>query len=207
MKPYTLAALLVVAIVPAIVLSKPALAQIDLSQTVIGNFSSTFTSTQARNTQASNIVISVRDFSPNDDFCGSSTSFSLPRPGRFGDGFDFPHAGRQADSFPHPGRTITTFPGGATTYFQLPVGVRNPDIIGCVDAQRNTVFITIRSQRQVMPMPPQPQPQPSLPPVQPPPTQTAPSNSPPTYPQTQIRMPQQTQSFPGNFSPETPSIR
>lgn len=206
MKPYTVTSLLLaVALLPA-VMPKPAVAQVDLSQIITGGFNSSLISTQTRNTQASNIVISIRDFSQTDTFCGNSMSFSFPQPGSFGDGFDFPHAGRQADSFPHPGRSITTFPGGATTYFQLPVGVRNPDIIGCVDAQRNTVFITIRSQRQVTPTPPQPQPQPSLPPVQPPSTQTAPGSVTPTYPQTQILLPRQTPFFPSG-SPNTPSIR
>ena len=208
MKPDRLTvALLAITLVPAIVGSNPAIAQIDLSQPLTGSFSSTFTSTQTHSTQSSNIVISIRDFSSNDNFCGNSVSFSLSRPGSFGDGFDFPHAGRQAENFSHPGRTITAFPGGATTYFQLPVGVRNPDLIGCVDTQRNTVFITIRSQRQVMPTMTQPQPQPSLPPIQPPFTQTAPSNVTPIDPQTQIRLPRQMQSFPSGVSSETPSIR
>ncbi|PSB30079.1 hypothetical protein [Stenomitos frigidus] len=195
------------ALVPAIAESKPAQAQVNLSQLVTGGFNAPFTATQPRNAQA-NIVISVRDFSPTDDFCGSSVSFSFARPGSLSDGFDFSHAGRQSIGFPHPVRSLTGSVGGATTYFQLPAGVRNPDLIGCVDTQRNTVFITIKPQRQAAPTQPQPpQPEPSLPPAQTPSMQTPPNRLTPTVPQTQIRLPQQNQSFPAGVSPNNQPIR
>ena len=204
MKPHLLPLLLAVALLPAAIgIAKPALAQVDLSQIlpqiIPGSVNSTFTATQTRNTQTSNIVISVRDFSSNDDFCGNSGNVSFLRSSSLGDGFDFPHAGRQSDGFPHAGKTITAFPGGATTYFQLPAGARNPDIIGCVDAQRNTVFLTIRSQRQTTATQPQSQPEPSLPPINPP-TQTTPSNPIAPSPQTQILLPRQT-PVPAGVSP------
>jgi hypothetical protein len=205
MKPHTIQSfLLAIALVPAIAVSKPAAAQVDPSQMMTGSFHSIVTATQTRNSQVSNIVISVRDFSQADTFCGSSMSFSFPLPGSLGDGFDFPRAGRRADRFPQPGRTITSFAGGTATYFQLPAGAHNPDIIGCVDTQRNTVFITIKPQRQTAPV--QPQPQPSLPPVQTPSTQTPPGTLTPTYPQTQILMPQQNQPLPAGVSPNQQPI-
>ena len=144
MRSYRIQSLILAAFAPTTVLALPALAQpMDVSQ-----FISNRTDSARTGNPESNIVISVRNFSAKDDLCGSGFRFSLPRPSSFGDA-EFPHAGRTIgiNNFPHPGRIITTFPGSSTTYFQLPAGAADPDIVGCVDPQQNTVFITIKPPR------------------------------------------------------------
>ncbi len=90
----------------------------------------------------SQIVIRIRNFVDRDAVCGSG--FNGSRLG-ISDGFDFPHPGghgydprssRNNFDFPRPG-------GSSLNSFQLPNGSKNPDIVGCIDTQRNIVFINI----------------------------------------------------------------
>ncbi len=114
----------------------------------------------------SQIVIRVGDFSDRDSACGSG--FNGSRLGS--DGFDFPHPGGQSGyEFSRSGRShnfdVPQSGISSLTSFQLPSGSRNPDIIGCIDTQRNILFINIiRSQVKEQ----------SLPPIQNPPLQTVP---------------------------------
>ncbi|MCY7276320.1 MAG: hypothetical protein LH702_21935 [Phormidesmis sp. CAN_BIN44] len=89
----------------------------------------------------SQIVIRVGDFTDRDSACGSG--FNGSRLGS--DGFEFPHPG--GDRFPRSRRSNNfDFPrpgGSSLTSFQLPNGSKNPDIIGCIDTQRNILFINI----------------------------------------------------------------
>ncbi len=114
----------------------------------------------------SQIVIRVGDFSDRDSACRSgfngsrlgSTGFEFPYPGGQS-GYEFPRSGRSNNfDFPRPG-------GSSVNSFQLPSGSKNPDIIGCIDTQRNILFINIiRPQIKKQ----------SPPPIQNPPLQTAP---------------------------------
>ncbi len=114
----------------------------------------------------SQIVIRVGDFSDRDSACGSgfngsrlgSDGFDFPRPGGQS-GYEFPRSGRSNNfDFPRPGSS-------SLTSFQLPNGSKNPDIIGCIDTQRNILFINIiRPQIKEQ----------SPPPIQNPPLQTVP---------------------------------
>ncbi len=106
----------------------------------------------------SQIVIRVRSTSDRQNLCGSG--FDLSRLGVATDGFDFPHPGsRTGYDFPRPS-------GSSANYFQLPSGAKNPDIIGCVDPQRNILFINIfrqiqssnPAQNQPIPVTPSPEP-------------------------------------------------
>lgn len=112
----------------------------------------------------SQIVIRVGNFSDRDSACGSG--FNGSQLG-LSDGFDFPHPG--GDGFPRSGRSNNfDFPrpgGSSVNSFQLPSGSKNPDIIGCIDTQRNILFINIiRPQIKEQ----------SPPPIQNPPLQTVP---------------------------------
>ena len=132
----------------------------------------------------SQIVIRIRNFADRDSACGSG--FNGSRSG-FSDSFDFPHSGGLLSEFPRSGARSNNFdfprPGGSSlNSFQLPSGARNPDIIGCVDSQRNILFITIIRppvREQIPPI--------QTPPIQtPPPVQTPPREQPsPLIPQTQ----------------------
>ena len=92
----------------------------------------------------SQIVIRIRNFADRDAVCGSgfngsrlgiSDGFDFPRPS--GSGYEFPRSSRSNNfDFPRPG-------GSSLNSFQLPNGSKNPDIIGCVDTQRNILFINI----------------------------------------------------------------
>jgi hypothetical protein len=82
----------------------------------------------------SQIVIRVRSTSDRQNLCGSN--YDLSRSGITTDGFDFPRPGVQSRyDFPRPGQSLQSF--------QLPQGAKNPDIIGCIDSQRNLLFINI----------------------------------------------------------------
>ncbi len=138
----------------------------------------------------SQIVIRVGDFTDRDSACGSG--FNGSRLG-LSDGFDFPRPGGSRDEVLRSGR-FNNFdfprPGGSSVNsFQLPSGSKNPDIIGCIDTQRNILFINIirpyaREQ--------------SPPPVQNPPLQTVPPVREP-LPNPPSRQPQS--SSPLNQSP------
>ena len=89
----------------------------------------------------SQIVIRVRNFADRDAACGSgfngsrvgiSDGFDFPRPS----GYELPRSG-SANNFDFPR------PGGSLNSFQLPNGSKNPDIVGCIDTQRNILFINI----------------------------------------------------------------
>jgi hypothetical protein len=83
----------------------------------------------------SQIVIRVRSTSDRQNLCGND--FDLSRLGVETDGFDFPRPGsRRGYDFPRPGSS-------SLHYFQIPQGAKQPDIIGCVDPQRNILFINI----------------------------------------------------------------
>ncbi len=179
--------------------------EINLPQLLLGDRYDTFS-----RGEESQIVIRVRDWNSKEgsskaDFCG--TGFNFSQLGLSGDGFDFPHAGGRSRSVGFP-RTSGSYdfprPGGNVSYFQLPVGARSPQIIGCLDNQRNILFINIQpprsqpvSQPGQSPTPPvQPIPQP---PVQPQTTSPLDINSssqqspfkPGFTPNGQIMMPQQ----------------
>lgn len=127
----------------------------------------------------SRIVITIGD---GKDICGNR--FSLNQVG-LSDGFDFPKPGGVMGSFdfPRPGGATSSLgypaPIGTASTFQLPQGTQQPDIVGCVDSQRNIVFINIRprviQEKVVVPQPPEPkQPSVELPPLQPPQVLTPP---------------------------------
>ena len=80
----------------------------------------------------SQIVIRVRNANDRANLCGSKLNLS-----QFGtDDYDFPRPGRSTSyDFPKP--------NGSINHFQLPVGAKDPEIIGCVDTRRNIVFINI----------------------------------------------------------------
>lgn len=97
-------------------------------------------SSSFRNSE-SQIVIRVGNFTDRDSACGSGFNGS-----RLGSaGFEFPHPG--GDEFPRSRRFNNfDFPrrgGSSLTSFQLPNGSKNPDIIGCIDTQRNILFLNI----------------------------------------------------------------
>lgn len=121
----------------------------------------------------SQIVIRIRNFADRDAACGSG--FNGSRLG-ISDGFDFPRPSGQSYEFPRSSRSNNfDFPrpgGSSLNSFQLPNGSKNPDVVGCVDAQRNILFINI--------IRPQVKEQ-SPPPVQNPPREQPPS---PLIPQT-----------------------
>jgi len=89
----------------------------------------------------SQIVIRVGNFTDRDSACGSG--FNGSRLGS--DGFDFPRP--SGDRFPrseHSNNFDFPRPGSSSlTSFQLPNGSNNSDIIGCIDTQRNILFINI----------------------------------------------------------------
>ena len=88
----------------------------------------------------SQIVIRIRNFADRDAACGSG--FNGSRLG-ISDGFDFPRP--SGSEFPRSSRSNNfdfPRPGGLNS-FQLPSGSKNPDIVGCVDTQRNILFINI----------------------------------------------------------------
>jgi hypothetical protein len=133
----------------------------------------------------SQIVIRVRDGRDRSNLCGNGTNLSrlgigedFPRPGSSRNGYDFPRPGQSSGyDFPRPG-------GSSVNYFQLPIGARNPDLIGCIDTQRNIVFINIFKtqikEQSPTPSQPQPSPTPTPEPTRPPQSQTLP-NSYPTW--------------------------
>ena len=92
----------------------------------------------------SQIVIRIRNFADRDAVCGSgfngsrlgiSNGFDFPRPS--GSGYEFPRSSRSNNfDFPRPG-------GSSLNSFQLPNGSKNSDIVGCIDTQRNILFINI----------------------------------------------------------------
>lgn len=164
------ALILATTIVPVVTLPNSVLAQVDQSRLLPNSIYSTV----SRN-QESRIVISVREFSQKDNLCesrfgyvvsdGDASSFATG--GDWG-GFDFPHAGRRrAENFSHSSQSIRTFSSRVSRSFQLPAGSANPDIVGCVDTQRNVVFIHIKPQQklptQLSPSVPVPPPQQSPP--------------------------------------------
>lgn len=129
----------------------------------------------------SQIVIRVRDSRDRSNLCGNGSNLSrlgigedFPRPGGSRNGYDFPRPGQSSSyDFPRPG-------GSSVNYFQLPIGARNPDIIGCLDTQRNIVFINIlktqtREQPPATPNQPQPSPSPSPELTRPPQSQALPN--------------------------------
>ncbi len=105
----------------------------------------------------SQIVIRIRNFADREVACGSG--FSGSRLG-ISDGFDFPRPGGQSYEFPRSSRGNFDFPRpGGLNSFQLPSGSKNPDIVGCVDTQRNILFINIirpQVKEQIQPMQPPP---------------------------------------------------
>lgn len=103
------------------------------------------------------IVIRVRTTRERSQLCGSG--FDLSRLGIDKDGFDFPRPGAGIGRFDFPR------PGGSLNYFQLPAGAKNPDIIGCVDTQRNIVFLNIFKLPTQPPIS-SPEPSPAYPPNQ-----------------------------------------
>ncbi len=126
----------------------------------------------------SQIVIRIRNFADRDAACGRG--FNGSRLG-ISDGFDFPHPGGNGYEFPRSTRSNNfDFPrpgGSSLNSFQLPNGSKNPDIIGCVDTQRNILFINIiRPQVKEQSQPTQ-----TTPPVRQPPS--------PVIPQTQSTPP------------------
>lgn len=124
-------------------------------------------------TSDSQIVIRVRTSYERNNLCG--TGFNLSRLGIDNDGFDFPRPGAGIGRFDFPR------PSGSLSYFQLPVGAKNPDIIGCVDTQRNIVFLNILKPPAPQPVTPQPTPVPTYPP-----TQSNPNDPAQTYPLNQV---------------------
>ncbi|MCY7323528.1 MAG: hypothetical protein LH660_17410 [Phormidesmis sp. CAN_BIN36] len=91
----------------------------------------------------SQIVIRIRNFADRDAACGSG--FNGSRLG-ISDGFDFPHPSGNGSEFPRSSRSNNfdfPRPGGSLNSFQLPSGSKNPDIVGCIDTQRNILFINI----------------------------------------------------------------
>lgn len=164
--------------------------------------SSVFTSRSVfpANQDTSHIVVTIGDPDAN-NLCGNR--FNLSNLG-IGDGFDFPKPGGSLNSFefPRPSGVSSSFgypaPIGSATSFQLPQSSQNPDIIGCVDNQRNILFINIRprviQEKVVLP--------PANPPVTPPPpTPPAPQ---PTPTPTPIPMPTPTLTPNGNSNPGRP---
>jgi hypothetical protein len=123
----------------------------DLSQILSGG--SRFT-----HSPDSTIIISVREL--GGDVCGNG--FNFPRPGGSADAFDFPHPRRRigTNEFPRLSRTLGNFALGSLRYFQLPVDSKTPDIVGCLDAQQNILFLNISPRRSSQPTPPAPTPSP-----------------------------------------------
>lgn len=131
------------------------LSQIHLSQITGGG--STFS-----RSQASTLVISVRDEGDRGDFCGNG--FSFLRPGGSSESFDFPHPGRRIGAdLPRSPRTLGHFAMGSLRYFQLPADSKTPDIVGCLDPQQNILFLTIQRSRPSLPKPPVSAPAPAVP--------------------------------------------
>ncbi len=186
--------------------------EVNLPQLLLGENYGTF----ARG-EESQIVIRVRDFSGKDDSCG--TGFNLSRLGVAGDGFDFPHPGGRSTLTDLPRSSgVYDFPrpGGSISSFQLPVGSRSPQIVGCLDAQRNILFITIRPPAaKQSPTPPVEGRQPT--PVPPPKPDTPPTGQiilPQSSTATQqptgfVVLPQQSTQTqnPNGFSPASPVIK
>jgi hypothetical protein len=169
-------------IIPAVMPTAATAQDITLPQLLVSD--------SARSGQESQIVIRVRDFDGKEDAC--RTGFDLSRLGVASDGFDFPHPGRRSQSFGLPqSGNFSDFPrpGGSVSAFQLPVGSRSPQIMGCLDYQRNILFITIRPQVKA-----QPQPQPEVKQPQPSPTPAGQIMVPPS-PTPQTPTPQTPTSF------------
>jgi hypothetical protein len=118
--------------------------------------------------------------------CGSR--FNLSRVG-MGDGFDFPKpgSGRSTD-FPSPSGSYSSlgYPAamGSTREFQLPAAVPSPDVVGCVDAQRNILYLTIHPRVLYKTAPKEPTPpvyQPNHPRSVPPQLESTPGNHQPSH--------------------------
>lgn len=104
----------------------------------------------------SQIIIRVRNSSDHSNLCGSR--FNLAQ-----DGYEFPRPGSAQNGYISRSGRSTSYefprPSGSINYFQLPTGAKNPDLIGCVDTQRNIVFINILKP----PVKAQPTPEPAYP--------------------------------------------
>ena len=183
--------------------------EINLPQLLLGESYGTF----ARG-EESQIVIRVRNFNDKGDACGSG--FNLSRLGGARDEFDFPHAGGRSLSTDLP-RSSGSYdfprPGSSASSFQLPVGSRSPQIVGCLDYQRNILFITIRppvQQSPTSPVEPRPTPRPNPQPDTPPTGQVMlPQSSTTQNPTSFIGLPHQpspNQNLNG-FSPSYPVIK
>jgi hypothetical protein len=198
--------LLLITLVAALAPTHRAVAQdINLPQLLLGESYSAFS-----RQEESQIVIRVRDVSSQADACGSG--FNLSHLGGGQDGFDFPRPGSgRSSSFELPrsgGNYDFPRPGGMVSYFQLPVNARSPQIVGCLDNQRNILFINIRPQSKPQPVPPvevtrpTPAPTPSPQPPEPKrdillPPQPNPNDPPITY--TPNRFPNNSTGFPTNY--------
>lgn len=205
--------ILTMTIGPVVTGSTAVLAQIDQSRLLPTSIDSTIS-----HRQESRIVISVREFSAKDNLCesrfGYAYSASAAGSTYAGDwgGFDFPHAGRSRaiDDFPHPSKPTHTFSRSLSRSFQLPAGSANPDIVGCVDTQRNVVFIHIKPQQKLptqlspsIPIPP-PRTEPQSPSIPvPPPQQPTPST--PISPRNPAQIDSQTEIL--RPQPNQPVIR